>query len=217
MSEKELRIRNEERKKIGRQLHDTIANDLMELQFYLGKIKNEPNSESIRDAINRLDYIRRQVRSLSHLYTTETSNNTEQNADLKSELKDLLIESAHLYDDLIFNFHAYPKKSSINVNTEVCKEILIIIKEATLNSVKHGQAESIEVNLTCHPNELSIILTDDGIGFDLTKKPSGIGLKNIRERIAVLGGNCEIDSRPNYGTTISFLIPYKEDYEVTNC
>ena len=216
MSEKELRIRNEERQKIGRQLHDTIANDLMALQFYLGKIQNDPKSESIKDAIDRLDYIRRQIRSLSHLYNTETLTITDQKADLKAELKDLLIESAHLYDDLGFNFHAYPKKSPLLINKDICKEILMIIKEAILNAVKHGEAESIEVSLTCHPDELSLMLTDDGIGFDMKKKPSGIGLKNMRERIGILGGSCDIDSRPNYGTTISFQIPNKEHYEVTD-
>ena len=87
LDHEELNIRNEERQKIGRELHDVVAHDLLTLQFYLLEVQKNPNHESIQEALDRLDYIRRQVRSLSHLYSNEISSESKGNADLKKELK----------------------------------------------------------------------------------------------------------------------------------
>ena len=207
MDPKELYIRNEERRKIGRELHDVVAHDLLTLQFYLSEVQKNPSQESIQEALDRLDYIRRQVRSLSHLYSDEISSQSKGNADLKKELKNLLIESAHYYSDLEFDFHAFPKKGTITISIEACLEITIVVKEAILNAMKHGEATSIVVNLTDHTDEINLMITDNGIGFDASKNLNGIGLKNIKERMELLGGNALIDTRPNYGTTITLEIP----------
>jgi len=207
---KELNIRNEERQKIGRELHDVVAHDLLTLQFYLLEVQKNPNDESIQEALDRLDYIRRQVRSLSHLYSNEVSSESKGNADLKKELKNLLIESAHYYSDLEFNFHAFPKKGAIPIPIEVCLEINIVVKEIILNSMKHGEANSIDVNLTDHENEINLMISDNGIGFDTSIKPDGIGLKNIKERMQLMGGTAFIDTKLNYGTTITLELPIKQ-------
>ena len=79
----------------------------------------------------------------------------------------------------------------------------MIIKELILNAVNHGQCSSIEVTLTEYEQEIIIMIIDDGIGFDTTKSSTGIGLENIKDRIQSLKGKCSIDSRKNYGTTIT--------------
>lgn len=210
LDHKELNIRNEERQKIGRELHDVVAHDLLTLQFYLLEVQKNPNDESIQEALDRLDYIRRQVRSLSHLYSNEVSSESKGNADLKKELKNLLIESAHYYSDLEFNFHAFPKKGAIPIPIEVCLEINIVVKEIILNAIKHGEANSIDVNLTNHEDEINLMIVDNGIGFDTSLKPNGIGLKNIKDRMILIGGTAFIDTTLNYGTTVTLELPTKE-------
>jgi Signal transduction histidine kinase len=210
LDSKELNIRNEERQKIGRELHDVVAHDLLTLQFYLLEVQKNPSHESIQEALERLDYIRRQVRSLSHLYSNELSSTSKGNADLKKELKNLLIESAHYYSDLEFNFHTFPKKGAITIPIEVCLEINIVVKEVILNAMKHGEASSIEVNLTNHGDEINLMISDNGIGFDTSTIPDGIGLKNIKERMQLMGGTAFIDTKLNYGTTITLELPIKQ-------
>ena len=201
MSKDQLEIRIDERQKIGKYLHDALSNDLMALQFYLTKIKDNPSSNEIHEIIDKIDYIRRNIRAISHVYTSHISKDTNL-IDLKSEIKGLLIDSAHIHDDIEFNFHAFPKKNELLIAKNICLEIIMIIKEIILNAVNHGKSRAIEVNLTQHEKELSIIISDDGIGFDINKKMRGIGLKNIQDRMKSINGKAIIDSQPNYGTTI---------------
>lgn len=203
MKKQELKIRNEERKKLGRLLHDTISNDLMSLQFFLANIKDNPKSENVKDTIEKVDFIRRQVRSISHLYSNELPTSSQDKVVLKKALKDLLIDCANVHPDIIYNYHFFPKKTSFSISKDIASEVFMIIKELVLNAVNHGQCSSIEFTLTEHEQEIIIMIIDDGIGFDITKLPNGIGLKNINERIQSLKGKCSIDSRINYGTTIT--------------
>ncbi len=208
MNTDQLKIRNDERQKIGKYLHDALSNDLMALQFYLTKIKDKPSSDEIHEVIEKIDFIRRQIRAISHVYTSYISKNIT-TIDLKSELKILLIDSAHIHDEIEFNFHVFPKKNNLLIARNICDEIIMIIKEIILNAINHGESTSIEINLTQHEKELSIIISDDGIGFDMNKKLKGIGLKNIQDRMKSINGKAIIDSQPNYGTTIILELIHK--------
>ena len=137
------------------------------------------------------------------LYSNELSSTAQNKVVLKKALKDLLIDCTNVHPDTVFNYHFFPKKSTFSISTEVASEIFMIIKELILNAVNHGQCSSIEVTLTEYEQELILMVIDDGIGFDNTKPPNGIGLKNTKERIQSLKGKCNIDSRKNYGTTIT--------------
>lgn len=202
MDKKQLEIRNNERQKIGKYLHDHISNDLMALQFFLAKNKNQPNTVTINEIIEKIDFLRRQIRAISHIYTIEDSENNSI-TDLKAEIKDLIIDSAHIYEGVEFNYHVYPKKNKIPIQKNKCLELLTVLKEVILNAINHGDSSSVELNLTKHDNEISILISDNGIGFDTKKEVNGIGLQNIKERMESINGKAIIDSQPNYGTTIN--------------
>lgn len=89
------------------------------------------------------------------------------------------------------------------------------VQEMATNIIKHSQATEATIHLTDHEDNINIIIEDNGVGFDSSKITSGdadgMGLQNIRKKIAQLGGTFEIDSTPGKGTTIIIDIPVKND------
>jgi signal transduction histidine kinase len=94
-----------------------------------------------------------------------------------------------------------------------------VVQEALNNVLKHADAKSVSVILEKRGNTVSIIVEDDGIGFDaeaLLKPPAGngrFGLLGMRERVMLVGGSLNIESTPGVGTTILVHIDTSSDME----
>ena len=82
-----------------------------------------------------------------------------------------------------------------------------VAQESLANIARHSQAQTVGFNLEYKPDVVEMTIFDDGIGFDLGQKPSGIGLRSMQERIAMVGGIIEINSTPNKGTRIFVQVP----------
>ena len=80
-----------------------------------------------------------------------------------------------------------------------------IIQELVTNSVKHGHASQVLVQLTIAAENVLISVEDDGRGFDLqvVQARPGIGLSNIRHRVNYFNGKMDIESKPGEGTTVN--------------
>jgi signal transduction histidine kinase len=107
--------------------------------------------------------------------------------------------------------------TSINVegqeqNMQEQKKLIIfrIIQEALHNILKHSHAKNIDVKFCYETDKLKIDITDNGIGFDkeLITKKDGLGLQNIVNRAALIGGEAHINSIINKGTVITIISPY---------
>jgi two-component system sensor histidine kinase UhpB len=91
-----------------------------------------------------------------------------------------------------------------------------IIQESLNNAIKYAHAENIHVNLT-RKGESALLLTieDDGVGFDHTdelpnaREPGHLGLTIMRERAALLGGDCQIETSPGRGTVVMVEVPFR--------
>jgi signal transduction histidine kinase len=81
-------------------------------------------------------------------------------------------------------------------------------KEALNNAIKHARPAEVVITIEPRANNLLFIIRDDGNGFDpQLQLERGNGLENMRQRLAEIGGSCEIQSAPGSGTTICFTIP----------
>ncbi|MBP7515706.1 MAG: hypothetical protein KA791_14220, partial [Flavobacteriales bacterium] len=78
-----------------------------------------------------------------------------------------------------------------------------IVQELVGNALKHAKASELSINLTRTPGRLSVIVSDDGVGFDPSASTEGMGLANVRKRAATLGGEITVDSVRSKGTTVS--------------
>ncbi len=84
---------------------------------------------------------------------------------------------------------------------------LRLIQEALTNAVKHGKATVVDVVLRHQGKELVGEIRDNGVGFDPAQVQAGIGLQTMQERVSALGGNLTIQSEPQKGTTVKFVLP----------
>lgn len=88
-----------------------------------------------------------------------------------------------------------------------------IFQEAFTNIGKHAQANNVSVKINKGEKRVFFLVKDDGIGFDVEEQDAldhtekGMGLSAMDERVRMLGGQLEVSSQKNQGTTISFIIP----------
>ena len=98
------------------------------------------------------------------------------------------------------------------LNAEQRHSLFLAFKEALQNAVKHAAASSLRVSIAVTDGTLTIILEDDGHGFEPGAAKAGAdGLRNMRERLEQLRGSCNILSVPGRGTRVSFTVPVGGD------
>lgn len=94
------------------------------------------------------------------------------------------------------------------LRTEQRGHIFQIVREALSNTARHARARKVQVEVTFQPDCLSMLIADDGVGMGRIPIRGGQGLRNIQERVRLLGGEFEIDSAPGEGVTLTLTVPY---------
>jgi signal transduction histidine kinase len=82
------------------------------------------------------------------------------------------------------------------------------VQEALTNCVRHAQAGSIIVSLTGEGDQISVVVTDDGVGIDTTRRDAGLGLRGIEERVKELHGAMTIEEAEGGGTRLAIHLPW---------
>ncbi len=90
---------------------------------------------------------------------------------------------------------------------EVCKGVLLVIREALANARRHSSARRVRVALGATEEEIRLEVSDDGVGFDPRKSTESVGIGAMRERAALLSGNLEIFSESAEGTIVRLRVP----------
>src|ERR671910_1669624 len=85
---------------------------------------------------------------------------------------------------------------------EVCKGVLLVIREALTNARRHSSARRVRVTLGATEEEIVVEVSDDGVGFDPRQSTQSVGLGAMRERTALLSGSLEVFSEPDEGTRV---------------
>ncbi len=92
------------------------------------------------------------------------------------------------------------------------KDLIIfrILQETLNNIIKHSIATNIDIKLEYADQKLQLQVADNGVGFasDNTPTEQGMGLQNIQKRAGIIGGEVQIQSKPQQGTSIAIIIPY---------
>ncbi|WP_428742800.1 tetratricopeptide repeat-containing sensor histidine kinase [Tenacibaculum sp.] len=197
-----------ERNRISEELHDGILGKLFGTRFGLGFLNiqgDEKVLEKHQALLNELQDIEKEIRDVSH----KLSDNFDgSNINFISIIAQLLKDKSE-----IGNFK-YQFSSDENISWKSMDEITKanvyrIIQEALQNIIKHAEAKNIALSLSTDSHNLIIHLKDDGKGFNVKKKKTGIGIKNINSRIKKLKGTVLLDSEINTGTSLSLTIPLK--------
>ena len=108
-----------------------------------------------------------------------------------------------------FSFHAPLLKSELQLDAELRRQLYLIFKESLNNLVRHSGCDQTSIELRIESAYLTLRITDNGKGFDITKisESKGIGWNNVYSRIELIGGHVKIYSRHNEGTTVKLEVP----------
>ncbi len=200
--------RLQERYRISEELHDGILNQLLGARLGLEFISYEEdskNKEKYQVYLNEIKNIEKEIRDLSHtLKNTALVANKEFNTIIK-EYVDTQSQRHH------FGYEIHSNSTIVwnDINDIIKVNLFRIIQEAIQNVVKHAKANLITLKFSLQGNKLHVTISDNGVGFDNTKKEisTGIGLKNIASRATKLNGKLKIDSQPDKGTSLEILVP----------
>lgn len=198
-------VRNFEKDRIAKELHDGVMNKLASTRlnlYVLQKRRDDATIEKCIAHINQIQNIEKEVRSIAHELNNEVFNNSN---NFKSILEELIQEQNKLFStqcELVIqediNWESFDTKIKMN--------IFRIIQEALNNINKYAKATKASIKINSDGSTLFLLVEDNGIGFNVAKTRKGIGLKNMKERANAIKGNLIVDSEKDQGTTIILKI-----------
>ena len=197
MSAKILELQDSERRRIARELHDSVGQYLAGLKINLNQLESGLRIDApklIRETVELTDYAIQEVRTISHLL----------HPPLLEELG--FLAAARWYVD------EYGKRSQVKVSLlvdepierlprEVEIALFRVLQEALTNVYRHAAAQSVNVRILCRDGHVTLTVADDGKGIPqevLARfrggAAPGIGLAGMRERLAEFGGQVRVQS-----------------------
>ena len=200
----EVRTQNEERRRIARDLHDVVLQDLsgvlQSLRLTHLRSKNAGMALDLEEELEALGRASSGLRSAIY--------------DLRQERERPFLESVESL--VAVNRKLTPEREIAltigedfrgNFPPEIGVELLRVLSEVLTNARRHSGARNIEVRLQAEGETLVAKITDDGRGFDPVVAQGGVGLVGMRERVEELGGEIEVSSRPGSGTEVTVRVP----------
>lgn len=206
----------EERDRIGMDLHDGIIQSIygvgLALDYARMEVESNPHKAllKVEQAIEGLNSTIRDIRT----YIMDLRPRQFRGENLQESLQ-RLIDETHANTRLKIIL-TVPEERSLILPTVVATALFHICQEALANIAKHSQAKQAKINLWTAPGRVLLDITDNGVGFDLSRisMALGHGLSNMVTRARKVGGDIEINSEPGKGTSILAWAPLNQDDEL---
>jgi signal transduction histidine kinase len=201
----QLDMQTQTMQEIGREIHDNVGQKLTLASLYTQQLDYDNKYPEITERVNSIsNIINESLNELRSLSKNLTNSYIEEQS-----LKELLENEI----EKIKQTNHYQMETSIdhtNGYTVLTKTIILrVVQEFFQNAMKHAHATILSLRLQRKSNGLYLDLKDNGKGFDYNEDTSqkGIGLQNMKKRIALVGGTLQIQSGVNNGTNLSLFIP----------
>jgi PAS domain S-box-containing protein len=206
MSRKLIEAQEQERARIGRELHDDINQRLAMLAVELEQLQVDPADvqSRVQELRNRTAEISNDVQALSHELHSSKLEYLGVVAGIRSWCKEFGERQK-----TNINFTGDVASPPIPFEIGVC--LFRVVQEALHNAIKHSGASQIEVQLRTESDEIHLIIGDLGKGFDIetARQGTGLGLSSMQERVRLVNGSIAIQSKPMSGTNIHVRVPFK--------
>lgn len=200
-----------ERARIARDLHDELGQQLTSLRLHIGQLdrdlaKNSPARTTLGIMAKEAERIDSRVSFLSWMIRPTTI----EELGLANALKGYVFEWSRNFEIIAdFRGNCPPE---VRLLPEIEVNVYRIAQECLNNISKYANATTVGVLLTMNKTELTLIVEDNGVGFDPASTPGpsrngGLGIGGMRDRAALLNGNFEIESGLGKGTTVYVRIP----------
>jgi PAS domain S-box-containing protein len=192
-------IRQAERSRIARDLHDVVLQDLSATLQSLQAAQVESEGVELDQEIETL---RRAVRDLRNAVYDLRVEDRQSLLRAVESLVELSSQRAPECEMSLVVSDGFPSELPETVKLE----LVCIVQEALSNARRHSGARYIEVRLEADEDEIRARVSDDGRGFELDRARRGVGLISMEERAALIGGNLEIQSEFGKGTHVRFRV-----------
>ncbi len=206
-----------ERKRISRELHDGVGQQLTAMKYTLESIQKAAKSQDGKKLLDRID----EARDLASQIIDDLRS-------ISLDLRPTMLDDLGLRPTLEWLVRQYKNRYEIEIGFEVelgedpidadvSTAAFRIVQEALGNVAKHAQAEEIHLSVTVEENDLIIDVLDNGVGFDsedlsrMQTERGCSGMLNMRERARFLKGTFQLDTKPGEGTKLRITIPIKEN------
>ncbi|MDQ3048191.1 MAG: sensor histidine kinase [Bacteroidota bacterium] len=203
-----IEAEEKERMRIAQELHDGVGQQLSAVKLNMSSLEssldlqNDEQRLMMKNALEIIDDSVKEVRSVSH----SMMPNALIKSGLATAVREFLNRISHT-DKLKIELEI----DGLNERLEPTAETVLfrVLQEIVNNIIKHSEASIVNIQLIRHEDELTLMVEDNGKGFDINRVSGGIGLKNIQSRVEYLNGSVHFDSHPGKGTTVSIEIPLK--------
>jgi signal transduction histidine kinase len=190
-----------ERRRLERNIHDGAQQNLVALTVKLRLAANlaKRDPERARDSVKALeaesDQALRTLRALARGIYPPLLREQGLVAAVRAEAEKMAMPATVAAD--------YLDRAAPDIEAAV----YFVCLEALQNVSKHANASRVQISLRSRDRALSFDITDDGSGFDLERDAQGSGLRNMTDRIEAMGGQLELRSAANHGTTVRGTVP----------
>ncbi len=202
-----LNAQEQERGRISRELHDDFGQQLAVIGIGLSSLEKQLTSPStaaktISQVEEKLFTLANSMRHLSHeLYPAVLDH-----AGLAAAFRTYCADFNAVYE---IKADSVVDPDSISLPSEVALCLYRVCQESLHNIAKHSGATHASVRVKAGKNFVELSVTDDGKGFDINvvRTRGGLGLLSMKERVRLVGGTLDLNSRPNFGTILKARIP----------
>ena len=215
MSRELQAVETNERRRLSRELHDEVGQLLTALKFDLEASRQalsggteaqagrafERTVRALETTDELFVRLRRVVRALRPSVLDELG--------LKDAL-DAMVSDIQSRSDLVCSVSVGGAAVEDPATPAIEAALYRMAQELVTNVVRHAQAMTLSVALETDANRWTLTVQDDGVGFNpMAESISGMGIRGVRERAEILGGQVEVSSLPGAGTTITVRIPVR--------
>ena len=198
-----------ERLRISKDVHDDLGSGLSKISLIAGMVQSRTHGDALLDNdIKQISNVSRELVDNMHdlIWVLNPENTTLE--QLVSRLREYCADYLENMPIKV-TLHFPDAVPTLRILSEGQRNIFLTTKEAINNCIKHAEASEISIVLTVNAGILKISVTDNGNGFDMAHlKGSGNGLRNMKQRIELIGGSFVITTLPG-GTTITMSIPFE--------
>ena len=198
----EIEGRVNERKRIAQELHDGVGGNLASIKLNLANIIGDHSDEKLKAIMGNIDDTCNEIRDISHNLISLKIQSHSFSYLVKKFLNEMLVGKM-----LKLNLNIYPEAELDKLPNELKIELYRIIQELMNNVIKYSEAQVVDVQILRGDKYLNLMFEDNGKGFDTKESTGGIGLKNIRSRIAAFNGICTIESSLGNWTLVNIEVP----------
>jgi two-component system, NarL family, sensor histidine kinase UhpB len=201
-----IKAQEKEREEIGKELHDNICQIMATAKLYLefAMKKRGFRSEELEKSRENINLTISEIRKLSHTLVAPSLRNFTLIQVIQRLLGDIQATSS-LQPELITENY---EENAMDHNMKLM--FYRIAQEQMNNILKHSKASKAIVKISITDNDICLSIKDDGAGFDTGKISTGIGLRNMTNRVNFYDGTIQIGSSPGKGCILEVTIPVKK-------